>query len=502
MVGLTKASSFAIKRETVAGTYVAPTVGTDFLALRPGNELSFEPEILESDELLNDIGATKGLTGKEAVSGSHSAYLRHSGVEGQEPQLGLLWESIMGSKSVNATEYPTVAASTTTVIKVNTGVGANFQEGESLLVKDATNGYSIRNVKSISGDDLTLNFALTAAPTSAINLGKSCLYVPTAGGHPTFSTTKYLGGGFAKEVSAGNTVTEVSITADANGFGEVEFSFEGTKYYYNPIEITSSTRFLDVTDDSGTFAVSVPVGIYATPIDLATALQTALENANAETYSVVYNNSTGKFIITSPTNTLLSLLFNTGANTANSIATKIGFTTAANKTGAGGVVGYTSDNAQVYTSGLTPSYDSADAIVIKGAELFVGNQTDNLCICAQSVSLTISKTVEDVDCICEATGVLEKIPTARAATMSVTAVLKQHDAGLLDALLKNSGISAMFNAGPKSGGNWIAGRCFNAYFRNCTVSSYKTTGDSFLQVEMELKGYVTSNSKDIYVSFI
>lgn len=502
MVGLTKASSFAIKREVTPGTYVAPTLGTDFLALRPGNELSFEPELLESDELLNDIGATKGSIGKEAVSGSHSAYLRHSGVEGQEPQLGLLWESIMGSKSVNATEYPTIVGSTTLMVKVNTGIGANFQEGETLLIKDATNGYSIRNVKSISGDDLTLNFALTAAPAAAINLGKCVLYAPTASGHPTFSTTKYLGGGFAKEVSAGNTVTEASITADANGFGEVSFSFEGTKYYYNPIEITSSARFLDVTDDTGTFAVSVPVGIYATPIDLATALQTALENANAESYSVVYNNSTGRFSITSPTNVILSLLFNSGVNTANSIATKIGFTTAANKTGAGGVVGYTSDNAQVYTSGLTPSYDSADAIIVKGAELFIGTATDNACICAQTVSLTISKTVEDVDCICETTGVIEKIPTARAATMSVTAVLKQYDAGLLDALLKNTGISAMFNAGPKSGGNWVAGKCFNAYFRNCTVSAYKTTGESFLQVELELRGFVTSSSKDIYLGFV
>jgi hypothetical protein len=498
-VGLTRASSFAIKEEVTAGTYVAPAAGTDFVALRPGNELSFEPELLESDELLNDIGATKSSIGKEAVSGSHSAYLRHSGVEGQEPQLGVLWESVMGSKAVAGTEYNTVASSTTTIVKVDVGEGVNFQAGQALLVKDSSNGFSIRNVKSVSGDDITLNFALTAAPGTGVNLGKCVLYIPAASGHPTFSTTKYLGNGTAIESSAGNTVTEAAITADANGFGEVSFSFEGTKYFYNAITIGATSKFIDFTDDAGTFAASVAEMVYATPIELAAALETAMNAASTEDYTVVYNNSTGKFTIASSTTAVLSLLWNTGTNAANSIGTKLGFLVASNDTGS---LTYTSDNAQSYAASLTPSYDTADQIIIKGAELFIGNQTDNLCICAQSVSLTVAKTVEDVDCICEETGVLEKIPTSRVATMSVTAVLRQYDAALLNALLNNTSISAMLNVGPKTGGNWVAGNCFNAYLRNCTVSAFKTTGDSFLQVELELRGFVTSTSKDLYVSFI
>lgn len=499
MVGLTRASSFAIKEEVTAGTYLAPSLGADFVPLRPGNELNFEPEILESDELLNDIGATKGLIGKEAVSGSHSAYLRHSGVEGQEPELGVLWESIMGSKAIAVSEYDTIVGSSATVLKVDTGEGVNFQAGQPLLIKDASNGYSIRNVKSVTGDDIELNFALSVAPGVGVNLGKAVLYIPSASGHPTFSTTKYLGNGFGIESSAGNTVTEASVSADANGFGEVEFSFEGTKYLYNSIAITASNKFLDVTDDSGTFAVSVSETIYATPIDLAAALEASLNAASVEDYTVVYNNSTGKFTIASATTVVLSLLWNTGTNAANSIGTKLGFLVAADDTGA---LAYTSDNAQSYAASLTPSYDSADQIIIKGAELFIGNQSDNICICAQSVSLTVSKEVEDVDCICEETGVLEKIPTARSAEMTVTAVLKQYDAALLDALLKNKGLGSMFNAGPKVGGNWAAGKCFNAYLRNCTVSAYSNTGDSFLQIEITLKGYVTSVSKDIYLGFV
>ena len=496
-IGLQRATVFALKKETTAGDYLPPTAGAEFVPLRPGNTLSFEPEQLESDELLNDIGAAKSFVGKEAVSGSHSAYLRHSGVEGQEPELGVLYESIMGTKAVAASEFAAVAGSTTTIIKVANG--SNFIAGQSLLIKDSSAGYSIRNIKSISGNDLELNFRLASAPVAGINLGKSVTYIPAAQGHPTFSTTKYLGNGHAIEASSGNTATELSITADANGFGEVEFSYSGTKYFFNPITITATSKFLDVTDSSGTFAVSVPEKIYKTPVELADALQTALNDAASPiVYTVTYSNVTGKFTIAS-TSATLSLLWSTGANAANSIGTKLGFLVAANDTGA---LSYTSDNAQSYAAALTPSYDSADAIIIKGAELFIGDQVDNLCICAQSVSLTVSKTVEDVDCICEETGVKEKIPTARTAEMSVTCVLNKYDASLLDALLKNKTIGAMLNAGPKVGGNWAAGKCFNGYLQNCTVASYTTTGDSFIQAEITLRGFVTTVSKDIYINFV
>ena len=223
MAGLIRSSIFSVKEEATEGVYAPPVAGSDFVPLRPGNTSNFEPELLNSDELLNDIGASKGSIGKESVSGSHPAYLKHSGVEGQEPEVGILYESLFGSKVVNATEYDTVSGSTVSVIKVGSGEGALFSQGQALLIKDSV-GYSIRNIGSISGDDLTLNFNVTSAPAVGINLGKAVLYESVALGHKSFSTNKYLGNGHAVEVSAGNQTSEMSITADANGFGEVEFS--------------------------------------------------------------------------------------------------------------------------------------------------------------------------------------------------------------------------------------------------------------------------------------
>ena len=493
-VGLQRATIFTVKEEATAGEYLKPDSGTQFVPLRPGNTLNFTAEQLDSDELLNDIGAAKSFVGKESSEGSHSAYLRHSGIEGQEPQLGVMFESIMGSKVVNGVSYTSQAGSDQEIVVV--ADGSLFYPGQALLIKNGA-GYQIRNIKEIDGDDLYLNF-FASNSTNGLNLGRAITYVPAPQGHPTFSATKYIGNGHAIEATAGNTVTELSVTADANGFGEVEFSYQGTRYFFNPIEITASNKFLDFTDDYGTWAVSVAVKTYKTPIELADALKAAMDAASPnEEHFVVYSNSTGKFTISS--SIFLSLLWNTGTNAANSIGETLGFSVAANDTGS---LTYTSDNAQTYDSAIVPAYDSADAIIIKGAELFIGTELDNICVCAQSVSLTVSKEVQDVDCICEETGVKEKIATARSVEMSVTAVLNKYDASLLDALLKNKGIAAMLNAGPKVGGNWAPGKCFNAYVQNCTVASYTTTGDSFVQAEITLKGFVTAESKDLYINFV
>lgn len=497
--GLQRATIFSLNKEVIEGVYVPPSAAADFIPLRPGNELNFEPELLENDELVNDIGASKSAIGKENVSGTHSAYLKHSGVEGQEPEVGEMYESLFGAKQVNATEYDTDSGSTVTNIVVPVGEGVNFRQGQALLIKDSANGFSIRNIKSISTDNLELNFALDNAPASGVNLGKAIQYYPVAQGHPSFSTTKYVGNGHAIEVSAGNQTTEMSVTADANGIAEVEFSYAGTKYYFNPITIDANSKFLDYTDDGGTSAVSVQEKIYRTPRELADAIETALNADSAETYTVTYSNSTGKFTIATSTSSVLSLLWDSGTNAANTIGAKIGFSVATDDTGA---LTYTSDNAIVLTAAYTPSYDSAENIVVKNAELFVGDQEDNICICAQSISLTVSKTVEDEDCICEETGIASKVPVSRTVEMTVTATLNKYDVNILDRLLRNSDVSAMLNAGPKLGGNFVAGKCANIYIQKATVGAYTTTGDSFIQAEFTLNGFVTSTEKDCYLNFV
>ena len=496
-VGLTRASVLAITEEGSPGDYEAPSAGSQFVPLRPGSTLSFTSESLDSDELLNDIGAAKSFTGKTGAEGSHSAYLRHSGTEGQKPELHPFYNSLFGDWSIGG-DQATVSGSDISTVKV--ADGTYFVPGQALLIKDGVNGYSIRNVKEVDGNDLILNFNLNNAPASGVSTGRAITYSPIASSANTFSVTKYLGNDLAIEATAGNSTTEIALTADANGFGEVEFSFAGTKYLFNPIKIDSTNKYIDFVDDAGTHAAAVGEKYYKNPIELAEALQSAMKAVSpTQDYSVKWNNQNGSFTIKSISSAVFSILWISGVNAANNIGPVIGRVMAIDDTG---YLEYSSNQDFNYSTPVVPQYDSADAIIIKGAELFIGNQENNLCVCAQTVSMTISKEISDVDCICEETGVKEKIATSRTVEMSVTAVLNKHDAMLLDALIQNKGISAMLNAGPKVGGNWSGGKCFNTFLANCTVSSYKTTGDSFIQAEITLKGFVTATEKDVYINFV
>jgi hypothetical protein len=495
-VGISKNSVFAIREEVTAGTLIAPSAAAQFVPLRPGNEMNYTVETLDNEELNADIGAAKKFKGKESVEGTHSAYIKHSGVEGQEPQVGILYESVFGDKTVNATEYDTTTGSSVSAVVMPVGEGANFYVGQALLIKDSTNGYSVRNISSISTDTLNLNFNLDNAPASGVNLGRAITYKPVGSGHPTFSGWKYDANGHAVQAAAGCTVSEISAEFPVNEFASVEFSYQGTKYFYNPIEITSSTRFFDFNDGVDR-SCSVPVGFYRDPMELATALQTAINDSpSAFTATVTFSSVTGLFNITF--SSAASIEFATGANTANTIATKIGFAVADSSS----AISHTSANAQTYVAPFTPAYDSSDPVVVKDAELFIGSSTDNVCLCATSATVTISKEVEDVDCICEETGTKEKIATGRAVSIEAELVLEKHQVRLFNNLLNNTSIQAMLNAGPKSSGNWIPGKCVNVYLRNAVVSEHTIGGDSFITASVVINGFVAASSKDVYWNFI
>ena len=270
----TRSSLLAIKQETTEGTPVAPSANTDFIRMQDDADFTLAKETLQSTELNGSLGSSKSISGIDSPTASFSHYLKHSGVEGQEPGYGLLLEMAFGGKDVEAVEYDTVAGSTVSAINVDTGEGASFIRGQALLIKDPVNGYSIRPVHSIAGDVLTLGFDLASAPGSGVNLGnKSVTYYPTNTGHKTASLWHFVGNGGAIEMISGARVTDTSITATAGDFINASFSLEGISNYYNPIIIGATDTKFDWTDDDGTFVATITAKTYKDPHDLASALQ-------------------------------------------------------------------------------------------------------------------------------------------------------------------------------------------------------------------------------------
>lgn len=494
-------SVLAAKVESVEGTPVSPTAAGDYVPLQ--DDFTMEPafEVLENVELKASIGRSKPILGLENPTASFSHYLKHSGVEGQAPQFDEILTAGFGAEVIASTEYNTVAASTTLVVKVDSGEGVNFQRGQALLVKDATNGYSIRPVLSVSGDDLTLGFALANAPALGVNLGKAVLYKPANTGHQSLTLWHYAGNDGAVQMMAGGRLTEYGLSFQAGQLINQSFSFEGLSYYFNPIEITATSKYIDFTDDTGTFAAVLTEKFYKDPHDLASAIQTAMDGLTAETITCTYSDSTGKFTIATSTSTIFSLLWNSGVNAANTIAAKIGFSAAANDTGA---TSYIADNALSFAAPQTPSYDNSDPLAAKSNSLLIGDATDNTCFAANTVNFTMTLEKSNIDSICSDSGRSGSLINGREVTITVNAILEKYDADKFRRFREGDQTAFMYAFGTKSGGNWVAGKCGCLYVPTATIVSHSIVDNNgVFDIALELNAYVDNDGNgEVYLSFL
>ena len=490
-------SVLALVTEVTEGTPVSPTSASQYTALQEGFDFNPAFTELESAELQDSIGQTKTILGVEQPTMSFSHYLKHSGVEGQAPDYGILLESLLGEKTVNATQYNTVAASTTVLVKVDAGEGANFRRGQALLVKDGTNGYSIRNILSIAGDDLTLGHALSVAPAAGVDLGKAVHYEAASEGHPSVSIWGYRANGGAVELISGAKVTEMQIDITSGELINANFSLAGTAYYFNPIEITSSTRYIDFNEGGASLAGVLNTGFYKDPHELADAVAAALNLTAVAAITCTYSDSTGKYTIVSAGATF-ELEWNTGANVANSAAAKLGFSAAADDTGA---LTYTSDTAVVLSAPQTPSYDQTSPIVAKANEILLGLQSEITCFGARSVGISVSNEQERQPDLCADSGFEGTENTKRTVTFNVVATLAQYEAKKYSQFRNGTTVAFAYNFGDKLGGNWVAGKCVNMFAPYATITSFKL-GDAngITTLEMSVRAYVNSGASEFHVN--
>lgn len=502
----TNASRMYVVEESVSGTLKAPSGGSEALALQPGFDFVPNADVITNETLNASIGPSKPITGTERPNSSFSHYLRHSGTEGVVPDYHLLLKSLFASTTTNGTERATTTGSTTTVIKLAAG-GTDFSRGFALLIKDGTNGYNIRPVDSVATNDLTIGFSVPTAPGNAINVGKCINYTPADTGHPTLSLWLYRANGAAIEAISGALVTGVEISVETGQLVNMSFTAEGTKFFFDPIVITSANKYIDATDDGGTIFASITEKTYRTPLELAQALEDALNTASVDVWTVTYNSTganKGKFTIASD-GTTTSLLWKTGThgsdNADDHIGTTLGFSDAADDTGANS---YNSDNVQVWSDALTPALDDTDPLVAKYHEALVGDQTNYVSMCVQSMTANINLETEDVLCLSAESGIDSKVVRRRTSSIEITAVLEKHDADKFDRFINNTTTKFLYNFGVRSGGNWVAGKCGCLYSPQATISGFRV-GDNNGVVTMvfTISPYVASDATpEIYLNLL
>lgn len=506
---VSRSSVLCVVEETTEGTYVAPTAA-GFIPIREGTTMAPAVETITADTLTGSIGAAKSFAIGESGSASIPLYLKHSGTEGTAPEFGILVESCLGDFTDNGTEYDTIAGSTAGTsaargkVVVDSGEGSNFVKGQGLLIKEgisSSSKYVVRNVHSISTDDLNLSFNTTSAASSGTNLGQAQHYKVADQGHPTFTMHHFQdnSGSAYSEVSAGCRVTSMEMNFAANDFAESTFSVEGIKYYFNPIVITSSNKYVDFDDGGGEENATLTEQVYRSPIEFATEVQSKMDALTTDNITVTYDSDTGKFTIASDGGTL-SLLWNTGTNTANTAGAELGFAVAADDTGA---TSYESDNALDPSPSVTPSYDSSDPVIVRDSELMIGSFDRFICRPATTFSVSVATPKTDQLSMCAENGVASSLINSREVTWSASIALPKYEADLFDKFINNTTTQLAFSCGQKSVGDWQAGTVFNLYLPNVSITGHTVADNAgYRVINLEGNAFVNSTNDDIHINFL
>ena len=358
-------------------------------------------------------------------------------------------------------------------------------------------------MESVSTDTLTLNFALPSgqAPGAGVNVGIPITYLPANQGHPSLTIWSYLSGG-AIEMISGARVTGYSITADAGQLINGSFSLEGTSFFWNPRLVEATTSYLDFTDDDGTFAIQLEQKYYKDPGQLATAITTAMNSSGTtQTHACTFDDVNGRYIISTSTSTVLSLLWNTGTNAANTIGGVLGFDTAADDTGS---TSYTADNQQTYDAPFTPVYDAVDPIAAKNQQVMLGLSGDNVCFEASSLSIGPTSTKSNIQSICAETGISSSIISAQACEISVTALLDKHQQKEFQRFRENQTVEFQYSYGPKAdGSNWDAGKSGAISTPSAVISAINVINiDDIARLELTLTCFSENGEGHLFFNFV
>jgi hypothetical protein len=503
----TKSSVFALMVESTQSTPVVPSAATDYIAEQDDFTMASSFEQLENMERLASLGKAKTIIGMESATANMSHYLRAGGTTGVAPAYANVIKSLLGVQTDVTTEDDTVAGSTTTALNVDTGEGAlRWARGHCARVQDSVNGHTIAPVHSVTGDALTLGFALDVAPAAGVNLGKRNVFSPLETGlNQTLTLWEYMGNGGAVRMVSGARCVSMDIEFTAGQLINASYGFEGIRMYMNPVQITASNKYIDFDDGGGEESAALTEDWYATPHDLAAAAQTACDALSSDTITVDYSDVTGKFTFASDGGTF-ELLAKTGThgsdNTDTHAFVTLGFVDTADYTLA---TTYTSDNAMTLTSPYTPSYDSnIDPLVAKCMTVRIGDQEDNENFSCSAVSVSIATPASDIMDVTACTGKLATLVTARTVTLSVTCLLTKYEADKFYRMTQNKDTRALLVAGSKTNASWDAGKTVAIYLPTTTVSNVQNgESDGLYELTFDLNTYIDGDGNgDVYINFL
>jgi hypothetical protein len=212
-IGLPKRNSIiGLMEEVTEGTYVVPAATTDYIEIEPDFSVKISRDEKAREFINASIGEAKPLLGMKSAEASFSFEARSGGDGGVVSDYDSIFKSALGTKTTRVDKVTSGTGSTTTVINVGAGTGADFAVGDMIYIKKGSGNSAVRFVSSISTDALTIAPALAAGevPGNAVTISGAVTYKPANTGHVPLSLSVYWANDI-REAVLGCKVSKLSV---------------------------------------------------------------------------------------------------------------------------------------------------------------------------------------------------------------------------------------------------------------------------------------------------
>ena len=512
--------ALAVKKKDSPGPYVAPTQATDFMAMQA--DFNVVPNDTQEDnlQLTGSLIPGPSIPTGQAPTGSFSHYWKGSGTEGTAPEFGPLLDSALGAHRRVSTERTTTAGSTVSEIKC-----ANAQDysvGDAVLVKDDTNGWSARPIKSVSGTTLGLAFDIDHAPAAGTKLGKCTTYYPLESKQPLYDITHlYDGGKGGMEYVKDCRTSSFTITANPSTGTNCAYNFAGAAHDQNPSALIKDVYFIDgqsnkfrITSGANETAVTIPINEYlptstTASETLANALQTAIRAVSGQNsittagYTVAYSAVSKKYTFTKGgSDSTIGLDF---TDQVGSLKKYLGFT-ADTVTGAATITAPNASapdrSAKIFR--VKPAYDQTTPPGGVSQWLMIGATSgENVYLDASTLSVAFTNTLENVTSIARPKGLLSTHIGGRSVEFSLTVPLEPYQDKFFNDFKNVTKLNCAYVWGRKTGGNWDAGNSGVVYSPTCTISAYAPAkAGSIYTANITVRAFSDGVNLPIFYSFL
>ena len=239
----------AVKGESTEGTYVAPASAADFVqAQEDGIEMNGSKDTLELNVIGTGLSKVAPRVGLESASGSLGVYMKAGSAADEEPEYGIMLESLCGAKR-SAAAQGSGSNHTTTLINVSNT--SEYAVGDIVVVKQGSDYHTSPIVSLVADTSITLLIAAAAPFDDSVVVEAFNTYVPADEAHPSYSVSKWVEDEVLEQ-SVGCKTTSLAVESFSTGqVASLKMGFEGSNYTrsltsipYEPTYDTSETPII------------------------------------------------------------------------------------------------------------------------------------------------------------------------------------------------------------------------------------------------------------------